>query len=136
MTNLRSSPSIPAVSRRAFSLVEMLIVVAIIGVIAAVCIVSLGGQRKAFVDARDRRNAQEITSLVQAAKAAGVLLVVPDDPVLTAQLAVTGKQAQGGAFDGKTFKLPGLASEDVQSAAFFLDVVGTEVSYNGSRRRP
>lgn len=123
-------------SRRAFSLVEMLIVVAIIGVIAAVCIMALGGQRKGFVDARDRRNAQEIASLCQAAKAAGVILAVPDDPVLTAQLAVSGKQATGGVFDGKTFKLPGLASEDVESAAYFLDVVGTDVSYNGSRRRP
>lgn len=124
-----------AFSRRAFSLVEMLVVVAIIGVVAAVCILALGSQRQAFIDARDRRNAQEITSLVQGAKAAGVILAVPDDPLLTAQLAVSGKQAEGGAFDGKTFMLPGLSSEDINGAAFYLDVVGTEVTYNGSRRR-
>ena len=119
-----------------FSLVEMLIVIAVLGVMAAIALSNLTNHREVIKQTRNRRNAQEMASLCIAAKAAGVSFVVPGDPVQTARNAVVGATATKGSFAGKTFRLPGLQEEEILAAAYYLDVQGTEVMYNGARPNP
>lgn len=119
-----------------FSLVEMLIVIAVLGVMAAIALNNLTNHREVIKQTRNRRNAQEMASLCIAAQAAGVSFVVPGDPAQTARNAVIGATATNGSFAGKTFRLPGLQEEEIVAAAYYLDVQGTEVMYNGTRPNP
>lgn len=114
----------------------MLIVVAVVGIMATVAIAQLGTQRKVFQDTRNRRNAQEMMSMCQCAKAAGIIFAAADDPVQTARNAAAGATAAKGIFAGKTFKLPGLTDDEVVEAAYYLDVSGEEVTYNAARVPP
>lgn len=123
-------------SRSGFSFVEMLIVVVVVGIMAAVAIAQLGAQRKVFQDTRNRRNAQELMSMCQSAKAAGIVFAATNDPVQTARNAAAGATAAKGIFAGKTFKLPGLTDDEVVEAAYYLDVSGEEVTYNAARVPP
>jgi prepilin-type N-terminal cleavage/methylation domain-containing protein len=122
--------------RSGFSLVEVLIVIAVLGVMASIAINSLASHREAAEQTRNRRNAQEIVSLCVAAQAAGISFVVPGDPVQTARNAVSGAKATKGSFAGKTFRLPGMQEKEILGAAYYLDVQGNEVKYNGARPNP
>ena len=61
-----------------FSFVEMLIVSAIIGVIAAIAIPMVSRINQSATDAVARRNAQNIASLSSSANAAGAYHIVPE----------------------------------------------------------
>ena len=62
----------PSTLRSAFSIVEMLIVIAVIGALSAVAIGFYSHyHRDVVLRVRDQRNAQEITSLAMGATAAG-----------------------------------------------------------------
>lgn len=126
----------PIRRRTGFSLVEMLIVIAVVGIMSAVAIAQLGSQRKIFQDTRNRRNAQELVSMCQYAKAAGIVFAVTNDPVQTARNTAAGATAAQGIFAGKTFKLPGLSDGEVVEASYYLDVNGEEVTYNSGRLPP
>jgi type IV pilus assembly protein PilA len=123
-------------SSSGFSLVEVLIVIAVLGVMASIALTNLTNHREVIKQTRNRRNAQEMASLCIAAQAAGVSFVVPGDPAQTARNAVIGATATKGSFAGKTFRLPGLQEEEILDAAYYLDVQGTEVMYNGARPNP
>ena len=122
--------------RTGFSLVEVLIVIAVLGVLASIAMNSLANQREAIDQTRNRRNAQEIASLCIVAQAAGVSFVVPGDPAQTARNAVIGATASNGSFADKTFRLSGLQEQEILAAAYYLDVQGTAVMYNGARPNP
>jgi prepilin-type N-terminal cleavage/methylation domain-containing protein len=126
----------PRASCSGFSLVEILIVIAVLGVMAGIAMNSLANHREAIEQTRNRRNAQEMASLCIAAQSAGISFAVPGDPVQTARNAVIGATATRGTFAGKTFRLPGLQEAEILAAAYYLDVQGTEVMYNGARPNP
>lgn len=90
-------------SRKAgFSLVEMLVVIAIIGIIAAIAIPNIGNLNDSAKSAAAKRNAQTVSSVLNAAIAAGVVTTdwTTDNLLDKAQ---TGVSPLTGAFAGKTF---------------------------------
>lgn len=116
-----------------FSLTEMLMIVSIIGVMAGMVLPWLGGNGEEVRQARDQRNAQNICSLCQAAQAAGMNLAEE----ASSSLDVARKMAEGvtiekGIFKGRTFKVPGLADDELEGAARFLSIKEGEVRYQMS----
>ncbi len=90
-------------SRKAgFSLVEMLVVIAIIGIIAAIAIPNIGALNDNARDAAAKRNAQTVASVLNAAVAAGVDTTGWSDANILAK-AQTGVSPDDGAFEGKVF---------------------------------
>ena len=58
-------------AKKGFSLVELLVVIAVIGVIAAIAIPAMSGIFGKADDAKEKRNAQNLVSTYNAARAAG-----------------------------------------------------------------
>jgi type IV pilus assembly protein PilA len=88
-----------------FSLVEMLVVIAIIGIIAAIAIPNIGNLNDSARDASAKRNAQTIASVLNAAVAAGANLGFSGSTTDTDIIAKAeaGVAPTDGAFEGKTF---------------------------------
>ncbi|WP_146854447.1 type IV pilin protein [Brevifollis gellanilyticus] len=107
--------------RAAFSVVEMLIVVAIIGALSAVVISFYGRyHRDVVLRVRDQRNAQEITSLTMGANAAGAEVIAPDDMEQTILNLIEGRNGKVGAFKGHHFGLSKLTAEEIAGAMRYL----------------
>ena len=85
-----------------FSLVEMLVVIAVIGIIAAIAIPNIGSVNNSARVAAAQRNAQSIASVLNAAIAAGASTTGWTDATLIT-LAETGVSPTDGAFSGKIF---------------------------------
>lgn len=137
MLRFHLAPELPRRSLlRGFSLVEVLIAIAIVGILGSVAINHLATDHKVYETARNRRNAQEVASLCTMAYNAGVSFAVPNDPVQTTRNAVAGAAATNGSFAGQTFRLPGLQEEDILAASYYLDVEGSAVIYVVDRPNP
>jgi type IV pilus assembly protein PilA len=102
-------------SKAGFSLVEMLVVIAVIGIMAAIAIPNIGNINKAARDSAAQRTAQTIASIFSAATAAGVDFVgVTKDAVITE--VEGGVQPAEGVFKGKNFIVPNIP--DVGTAEY------------------
>jgi len=69
--SVSSSQRIFLSKSRAFSLVEVLVVISVIGIIASVALPNISGLANRANFARDERNAQSVASLLTAARTAG-----------------------------------------------------------------
>ena len=110
-------------SRKAgFSLVEMLVVIAIIGIIAAIAIPNIGNLNASARDASARRNAQTVASVVNAAIAAGVDTtgLTSLDTVYSLVQGSTLSPAKG-AFATKVFTTGTLNTEDTSLIKGYLN---------------
>lgn len=105
-----------------FSLIELLTVVAILGVFASIALVMMGNINQSSVDTRDRRNAQELAAVCASAQAAGVDFVVAGDIDETIKNVVKGGEPADGAFAGRFFGLQGLAPADQETAKKYLEL--------------
>ena len=85
-----------------FSLVEMLVVIAVIGIIAAIAIPNIGSVNNSARIAAAQRNAQSIASVLNAAIAAGASTSGWTDANILTK-AEAGVSPTDGAFSGKTF---------------------------------
>lgn len=121
-------------SRKAgFSLVEMLVVIAIIGIIAAIAIPNIGNLNASAREASARRNAQTVASVVNSAIAAGVVPATAGitDTATAISKAVAGLVPTQGAFKDKTFTCGAINAEDLTAVTSYLswDATNGQLTY-------
>ena len=112
-----------------FSLVELLVTMAIMGVVGAIGVAGFGGARQGAEDQKDRRNAQEIASMAAMANAAGAPFVVAGDEAATIANLVSGTTPTTGIFKGRVFRLPNMSAASITGAMRFLSLRDTELQY-------
>lgn len=109
----------------AFSLVEMLLVIAVIGVISAIAIPTVSRINESADDAKARVNARNVQSLSEALAAFGVAHVIPDSmggAEATTRLLREGVVLTEGPMAGTSFVLPGVSDEEVEKIGKYLQV--------------
>ncbi len=118
-------------SRRAgFSLFEMLLVVAIVGILGAITITSFTqGKRDIVIETVHRRNAQAFATICTSAQLSGIDPVVNTDVEATMQMIAAGVTPTYGPMAGKTFRITGMSLEDIQGAAYYLQISNGQLQY-------
>lgn len=129
-------------AKAGFSLVEMLVVIAVIGIIAAIAVPNIGRINDSAKDATYRRNAQNIASVFASAQAAGVdfsgASTVEKDIIEAIITGATVNDADS-PFNGTYFGVPGLDATDAVSetagAAKYLtwDASSKQLLYTGGQ---
>jgi prepilin-type N-terminal cleavage/methylation domain-containing protein len=100
-------------SKAGFSLVEMLVVIAVIGIIAAIAIPNIGNINAAARQSAAQRNAQTIASTFASAAAAGVTFAATDKASAVTEIA-GGVSPADGAFKGKKFTVPNVPASGTE----------------------
>lgn len=113
-----------------FSLLEMLMVIAVIGIITSMALAVFGGASQGAEEAKNRRNAQEIASVASSASAAGVDFMVPGDETATINNLSVGRMASEGVFKDRLYKLPPMHETELQGAMKYLTLTDSELLYD------
>ena len=104
-------------AKAGFSLVEMLVVIAVIGIIAAIAVPTIGNITEQANNSKAKRNAQNLASVCASAVAAGATFgstSVGDIVDALVDTGVTGSVASG--FNNTLFKVPNLSDTEKGNA--------------------
>lgn len=112
-----------------FSLFEVLMFIAILGVMTSLA-VPMFSQTDSVYAARDRRNAQELSSTSMMAQTAGLNFVQGEDVIETIRALARGDMPASGPLKGRLFMVPGLSEEDVAGAARYLTIQEGQLQYS------
>jgi len=117
-------------TRSAFSLVELLVVVAVIGVLAAIGIPTILNITSAAQTAKDQRNARMISSLATSARGAGFSVPWGSKSnaisMLGAGISVTNPADSNMVF---LFRLDTMPLSEQEAACRYLLLSGSNLSY-------
>lgn len=111
------------------SLVELLIVVAVIGIIAAIVLPAIGNLRERAKRLATIQNAKNIAQMSQGLAALGVAHVIPDSMggvPATARLLREGIMVTEGPMAGERFTLSGMNDSEIEDVAEFLVIQYSE----------
>lgn len=123
--------SSPGLSKRAFSYLEMLVVIAIIGIICSIALMVLSyPQREAIADVARQNNAANLASMAVCLEVAGVSPVVPDDLEGTIRRLTQGIVPADGPLAGHRFVVSGIEDADIPAVARFLSIETGELIYH------
>ncbi len=117
------------ISSSAFSLVELLVTIAVIAVIAAVGIPTIGPIVYAADTMKDKRNAQTIVSIYNFAVAAGLptsSVATPEDAI---QLLAAGTNVITKTGQVLQFSIDGLTDSEMQTAERFLELRDGQLAF-------
>ncbi len=116
----------------AFSLVEMLVVIAVIGILAAVAVPNIGRINDAANESKNRRNAQQLSSVCNAAQAAGHDFVSGTDVSATVAAIVTGSTITdtSSPFFNTFFGVPNLSADEQDKSETYLSIANGMLIYN------
>ena len=108
--------------RAAFSLQEMLVVIAVIGITTLIVLPAVTGLTQKASDMSAKRNAQLLASMTAAAPASGdpAFQSLRSKPALVAYFA-SSDFTPGGSAGNASLSLSGLSTHDATAAARFLD---------------
>ena len=100
---------------------ELIIVIAIVGLITFLAIPHLSFDSESEREARDRRNAQSIVTVYQSGFAAGVSW---NGTTRNAKIdaVIAGQSPAEGAFSGKSFKAPAAVEKDRAGAFKYIGI--------------
>jgi len=115
----------------AFSLVEMLVVIAVIGIMAAIAVPQIGRINDAAKESKDKRNAQNIASVCGSAQAAGLDFVGADVAATVSAVVAGNTVTDPGPFQNTFFGVPNLSAADQTSAATYLELSNGMLLYKG-----
>ena len=114
-----------------FSLVEMLVVIAVIGIIAAIAIPNIGQINDSAKDSVNRRNAQNLASVFASGTSAGADFSGANAAAVVAAI-VAGDTPDDGPFAGTFFGVPGLSATEQTDALGFLEFSDNVLKYTGA----
>ena len=104
-----------------FSLVEMLVVIAIIGIIAAIAIPNIGNMNASAKDAAAQRNAQSVASVMNAAIAAGYVPAWTTDAQVLAAAQTDAVFPPSGPFKNKVFTVGNIDDEEEEAVLTYIE---------------
>lgn len=116
MKTRRSSLS----ATRAFSLVELLVVIALIGILTAIVVPKIQAVTTSAKWAKDQRNGQEVATVISMAVSAGAQNTALNTPAEAAIVMSSQGVTVPVASKPTVFQVPGLSPYDAYAASQFL----------------
>jgi prepilin-type N-terminal cleavage/methylation domain-containing protein len=108
--------------QQGFSLFELLMAIAIIGILGSLAMPLFAGQQVVAHELKTKRNAQELVIECAGAQAGGVDFVVEGDLDATLANLKAGAVATTGVFQGRQFGIRGMAVEEIELSKVLLDL--------------